>query len=105
MGKPQIHTIEAYQRPNVTTRMSPKKAANLGSKPHPHHETGITDEATVECYDLIHNAEVEEERLHAYENPGETMRPHYFPTPGEGDAANTASMGNATARMNQPTTK
>jgi hypothetical protein len=61
--KPQIHTIEAYQRTNMTTRMSPKKAATLVSKPHPHHETGLTDEATLECYDLIHNAEVEEERV------------------------------------------
>lgn len=43
--------------------------------------------------------------MHAYESPGETMRPHYFPAPGEGDGAYTASMGNATARMNQTTTK
>ncbi|RMJ24963.1 hypothetical protein PHISP_04161 [Aspergillus sp. HF37] len=85
--------------------MSPKKAANLVPKPHLHHETGITDDAAVEGYDLIHNAEVEEEKTHANESPGETMRPHYFPAPSEGDAANTASMGNATARMNQPTTK
>lgn len=47
----------------MTTRLTPKKAANLVSKPHPHHETGITDEAAVEGYDLIHNAEVEEEKV------------------------------------------
>lgn len=45
--------------------MSPKKTGNLVSKPHPHphYETGITDEAASEGYDLIHNAEVEEERV------------------------------------------
>ena len=59
---PQIHTIETFQQPNMTTRMSLKKTADLVSKPHPHHETGITDEAAVEGYDLIHNAEVEEEK-------------------------------------------
>lgn len=47
----------------MTTRMTPKRAANLHPKPHPHYETGITDEAAMEGYDLIHNAELEEERV------------------------------------------
>ncbi|KAF3062764.1 hypothetical protein TsFJ059_006396 [Trichoderma semiorbis] len=29
-----------------------------------HSETGITDEAAIEGHDLIHNAEVEEQRAH-----------------------------------------
>ena len=47
----------------MTTRMTPKKAPNLVSKPHPHYPTGITDEAAVEGYDLMHRAEVEEEKV------------------------------------------
>ncbi|KAL7936534.1 hypothetical protein V8C35DRAFT_277955 [Trichoderma chlorosporum] len=30
----------------------------------PHPESGITDEAAIEGHDLIHNAEVEEQRAH-----------------------------------------
>lgn len=29
-----------------------------------HSETGITDEAAIEGHDLIHNAEVEEQRVY-----------------------------------------
>lgn len=43
--------------------MDPKKAAKWVPKAHPHHETGITDEAAVEGHDLIHNAEEEEEKV------------------------------------------
>ncbi|TWU70485.1 hypothetical protein ED733_000353 [Metarhizium rileyi] len=31
---------------------------------HPHHKTGITDEAAIEGHDLIARAEEEEERMH-----------------------------------------
>ncbi|KAK7408471.1 hypothetical protein QQX98_009338 [Neonectria punicea] len=34
------------------------------SSQHLHNPTGITDEAAIEGHDLIHNAEVEEQKLH-----------------------------------------
>ncbi|EHK27079.1 uncharacterized protein TRIVIDRAFT_228996 [Trichoderma virens Gv29-8] len=41
-----------------------------------HSETGITDEAAIEGHDLIHNAEIEEQRAHG---------DHALTQPDEGD--------------------
>lgn len=41
-------------------------AANMTSKVHLHNPTGITDEAAIEGHDLIHNAEVEEQKVGAH---------------------------------------
>ncbi|KJZ74706.1 hypothetical protein HIM_05823 [Hirsutella minnesotensis 3608] len=37
--------------------------------------SGITDEAAIEGHDLIHNAELEEERLHEHDNDQPAQQP------------------------------
>ncbi|KPM42152.1 hypothetical protein AK830_g4411 [Neonectria ditissima] len=43
----------------MTSHQAPHQTSH-----HLHNPTGITDEAAIEGHDLIHNAEVEEQKLH-----------------------------------------
>ncbi|KAK4173843.1 hypothetical protein QBC36DRAFT_193699 [Triangularia setosa] len=52
-----------------------KKGSSQPHKHHEHHETGYTDEAAVECHDLIDRAE-EEAHLH---EPGSMYEPTTHP--------------------------
>ncbi|KFA81580.1 hypothetical protein S40288_11309 [Stachybotrys chartarum IBT 40288] len=65
------------------------------SNHHKHGETGVTDEVAIESHDLIHGAEIEEQRLHPKDS--QTRDPTLPASAGVDEEANAKTGGGGKA--------
>ncbi|CAP67762.1 uncharacterized protein PODANS_1_16480 [Podospora anserina S mat+] len=88
---PSTNTMSSHRE-----KAPQKKGSTQPHKHHEHHETGYTDEAAVECHDLIDRAE-EEAHLH---EPGSMYEPTTHPE--KVHLANTSSSGKKSSSSSMP---